>query len=86
MVKPFFWKVFTYLFIIVGISLIPEIVYQLGMKVAVSSAVALQKVVAVLIMPFLMIAQVELFYAVRRQFKFDLAQLDEPVGPSEYDA
>jgi hypothetical protein len=86
MVRPFFWKVFIYLFIIVGISLTPEVVYQLGMKMNLPSAIALQKVAAVLIMPFLMIAQVELFYAVRRQFKFDLSQLDGPTEPNQYDA
>jgi len=86
MVKPYFWKVFTYLFIIVGVSLTPEVIYQLGMKAAPQSAMALQKVAAVLIMPFLMIAQVELFHNIRRRFKFDLSQLDESLEPTEHDA
>ena len=79
MIRPFFWKVFAYLIIIVGISLFPEVIYQAGLNLFPNSASALQKIAAVLIMPYLMIAQVELFFNIRSRIKFELSSLEEEI-------
>ncbi|HLF17288.1 MAG TPA: hypothetical protein VI749_00130 [Candidatus Omnitrophota bacterium] len=86
LVRPFFWKVLSYLFIVIGISLIPELIFQLGSKLYPSLGSGIHKVMAVLIMPYLMIAQVELYYQIKTRLGEQLnfrEETDERTFPDE---
>jgi len=67
MVKNYFWKVFTYLMIIVCISIIPELCQQVLLSFNPKLAAGIHKAVSVLIMPYLMIAQVGLYYQIKKR-------------------
>ena len=80
LVRPFFWKVFRYLIAVVSISLVPEIIYQVGQPLYPSVASSLHKISAVIIMPFLMIAQVELFHQIESRLGFEPRSSEENTG------
>jgi len=69
MVKNYFWKVFTYLMVIVCISIIPELCHQLLLSLNPKFAAGIHKAVSVLIMPYLMIAQVGLYHQIKKRVK-----------------
>jgi len=85
LVRPFFWKVFTYLMIVVGLSLVPEMIYQLGSTLYPPLAGALQKVVEVVLMPYLMIAQVVLFYEIKSHIQRNIGSLEEQIRSFDAD-
>ena len=62
------------------ITFFPVMIHQLFVKISASFAIAFQKIIAVIIMPLLMIAQVELYYMVKRNVKLEPSSLEEQFG------
>jgi len=67
LVRNYFWKVFFYIFVVIGVSLVPEIFYQMIVNMDPTLARTIHRIISVFIMPLLMIAQVELYYQIKKR-------------------
>jgi len=84
LVRPFFWKVFTFIMILIGMSLVPGVLHQ-ALSFHPPVAGGIQKVSAVILMPYLMITQVILFYEIRSRVERNVQTIEDQIKALDQD-